>query len=278
MGDYTDSTNSIIEELLKVFPSTFLMSEVFKKDCRDSEFYSRWNFHQAKVSLRGGNMFASLQDKANRLLEYMCYDLNNNNSPRALYKFISLVIKSYCEHENVKVDLSGLRILLRSMGILKITEIEQFDSNAPLTKNVIVEINKWEDIKNAINELENDCCNAETTMDYQNLGNSCRHLIIKVAQLVYDSKIHNNIIEKGKEIGKADAVEMLSSFFSYSLKGKHNKILKEYVQAANDLANKLTHDTNASRKEMLIAVSATMNLVYIVGTIGDKFNDNKSFM
>lgn len=276
MGDYIDSTNSIIEELLKIVPSTFLMSEEFNQDCRESEFYGRWYIHQAKVALRGGNMFASSQDKANRLLEYMCYDLNN--SPRALYKFISLVIKSYCEHENVRVNLNGLRILLRVIGIIKITEIEQFDSNAPLTKNVIVEINKWEDIKNAINELENDCRNAESTMDYQNLGNSCRHLIIKVAQLVYDSKIHNNITEGGDKIGKSDAVEMLSSYFSYSLKGKHNKVLKEYLQASNDLANKLTHDTNASRKEMLIAVSAVMNLVYIVGTIGEKFNYNDNFI
>ena len=277
MGDYIDSTNGIIEELLKVVPDTFIMSDVFNQDCRESEFHGRWYIHKAKVALRGGNMFASSQDKANRLLEYMCYDLNDN-SPRALYKFISLVIKSYCEHENVRVNLNGLRILLRSIGIIKISEIEQYDSNAPLTQNVIVEINKWEDIKNAINELENDSMNAESTMDFQNLGNSCRHLIIKVAQLVYDHKVHDNITDDGKIIGKSDAVEMLSSFFSHSLKGKHNKILKEYAQATNNLANKLTHDTNASKKEMLIAVSATLNLIYIIGTIGDKFNNNESFI
>ena len=111
-------------------------------------------------------------------------------------------------------------------------------------------------------------------MDYQNLGNSCRHLIIKVAQLVYDHKVHDNITDDGKIIGKSDAVEMLSSFFSHSLKGKHNKYLKEYAQATNNLVNKLTHDTSASMKDMLIAVSATMNLVYIVGTIGGKFNND----
>ena len=75
----------------------------------------------------------------------------------------------------------------------------------------IIEINKWDEIKNAITELENDCRYAETTMDYQNLGNSCRHLIIKVAQLVYDHKVHDNITNDGKIIGKSDAVEMLSS-------------------------------------------------------------------
>ena len=276
MGDYIDSSNDIVEELLKVIPSTFIMSDVFEKVCKESEFSSRWYFHQAKVNLRGGNMFASRQDKANRLLEYMCNDLNNSH--RALYKFISLVIKSYCEHENVKVNLNGLRILLRSMGILKITDIEPFDSNVPLTKNIIVEINKWEDIKSMINELEKYCTNAETTMDFQNIGNTCRHILILIAQSVYDSKIHNNKTKEGKEIGKTDAVEMLNSYFSYCLKGKHNKILKEYAQTTNDLANKLTHDTSASRKEMLIAVSATMNLVYIVGTIGGKFNNDESYV
>ena len=277
MSNYTDLSCEIVEELLKVIPITFIMSDVFEKVCKESEFYGRWHFQQAKVTLRGDNMFASRQDKANRLLEYMCHDLYNN-SHRALYKFLSLVIKSYCEHENVKVDLSGLRILLRSMGIQKITDIEPFDSNVPLTKNIIVEINKWEDIKNIINEIENDCMNAETTMDFQNIGNSCRHIIIHIAQSVYDSKIHNNKTKDGKEIGKTDAVEMLSSYFSYCLKGKHSKILKEYAQATNNLANKLTHDTSASRAEMLIAVSATMNLVYIVGTIGGKFINNESFV
>ena len=44
------------------------------------------------------------------------------------------------------------------------------------------------------------------------------------------------------------------SFFSHSLKGKHNKYLKEYAQATNNLVNKLTHDTSASMKDMLMAV------------------------
>lgn len=270
MGVSVDTINNIVEELSKVVPCGFLMSEEFETECKNSVFWGRWNFFHAIVTLNGGNMFASREDKANILLDSMCHDLSNN-SYRALYKFISLIIKSYCEHENVRINLNELRFLLRSVGITKITEIEPYDSNSPFTQNLIIEINKWDEIKNAITELENDCRYAETTMDYQNLGNSCRHLIIKVAQLVYDPKVHNNITDDGKTIGKSDAVEMLSSFFSHSLRGKHNKTLKEYAQATNNLANKLTHDTNVTRREMLIAVSSTMNLVYIVGTIGEKF-------
>jgi hypothetical protein len=276
MSDFIGTTNSIVEELLKVIPSTFLMSEVFEKECHNSEFRGRWYFLRTKVSLRDGNMFASCEDKANILLENMCQELNNN-SHLALYRFISLVIKSYCEHENVKVDLNGLRIILRSIGVAKITEIEPYDSKSPFTQNVIMEINKWDEIKEAISKLENDCRCSETIMDYQNIGNTCRHLIIKVAQLLFDPKLHYDKTEDGKKIGKTDAVEMLSSYFSYSLKGKHNKNLKDYAQATNDLVNQLTHDTSASRKEMLIAVSATVNLIYIAGTIGDKFN-NDSFV
>ena len=273
MGVSVDIISNIVEELSKVVPCSFLLSEEFEKECKNSGFWGRWNFFHAKVTFNGGNMFASSGDKAYILLDNMCHDLSNN-SYSALYKFISLIIKSYCEHENVRVNLKELRFLLRSIGIIKITEIEPYDSNSPFTQNIIIEINKWDEIKNTIAELENDCRYAETTMDYQNLGNSCRHLIIKVAQLVYDPKVHNNITDDGKTIGKSDAVEMLSSFFSHSLKGKHNKYLKEYAQATNNLVNKLTHDTSASMKDMLIAVSATMNLVYIVGTIGGKFNND----
>ena len=69
MSDFIGTTNSIVEELLKVIPSTFLMSEVFEKECHNSEFRGRWYFLRTKVSLRDGNMFASCEDKANILLE-----------------------------------------------------------------------------------------------------------------------------------------------------------------------------------------------------------------
>ena len=270
MRKYVESLDSLTEELLKIIPVSFLSSSTFEREIIKSKYKVQWSFH---VGLRY-TLKESLEGKDSVTIEKinsMCRSFVQEGAP-AIYKFISFLIVTYCKNNNTKVNLKELRVILREMGIIKIPEIDKYAEDSPFTNNLTTEIRKWNEIKDRINRLEDECRYAETTMEFQNLGNSCRHLIISIAQLVYDPQKHKSTTEAGTKIGKTDSVEMLSSFFDYSLKGKHNKCLKEYAQATNDLANKLTHDMSATKKEMLIAVSATINLVYIVGTIGDKLN------
>lgn len=274
MGLYAERIDNIIEELFKIVPSIFLLSKEFENKCKESDFYGRWNFWHTKITLN--NIFVSPEEKASLILENVCHELSKNSN-RTLYKFISLVVKSYCEQENTKVDLRGLRVLLRSSGIIKLTEIEQFDSNTPFSNNLIITINKWDEIKAAISKLEMDCIKAEEENDFSNVGNTCRHLLIQLAQLVYDPILHGAYTEEGIKIGKAHVVEMLSRYISFNLSGKSNEEYRAYIKATLSIANVLTHKTHATKKEMLLTASATINLVYIVGTIGDKFN-NESFV
>ena len=136
MDEYTDIINNIVEEILRIIPTSYLMSEDFDQTCRKSEFWGRWSILGTKVRLNGNNFFASPKEKTDLLLENVCRDLGNN-SYRLLYKFISLIIRSFCEHEQVKVDLSNLRVLLRSIGVAKIAEIEKYDLNAPVKSSLI---------------------------------------------------------------------------------------------------------------------------------------------
>lgn len=264
--------NEIIGELQKVIPCTYLFSKEFKDDCSRSPYANSLTLAFAST-IRGLTIcdVRTEEDKAEQALNYMCHQIFNNGI-KPFYRFIIFLLGSYCKHHGIKLKLKGLRIALRNIGIKEFVDLDKYANDVPLTIHIVNDLEKWDEIKEIVNGLEKDCRYAETTIDYQNVGNSCRHIIVKVAQLVYDPKIHNTITENGKTIGPNDSVEMLSSFFSYSLKGKHNKYLRDYSQAANDLANKLTHDTKATKKDMLITVSATINLIYLVGTLSNKFN------
>lgn len=264
--------NEIIEELQKIIPSTFLFSKEFRTECSNSPYANSLNFAFASTIV--GLTICDVrtdEEKAEQALNYMCRQIYSNGS-KSFYRFIVFILGKYCKHNGTKLKLRGLRIALRKVGIKEFTDLDKYANDVPLTIHIVNDLEKWDEIKGIINGLEKDCRYAETTIDYQNVGNSCRHILVKVAQLVYDPQIHNNITDNGKPIGKTDAVEMLSSYFSYTLKGKHNKYLRDYSQAANDLANKLTHDTKATKKDMLITVSATINLIYLVGTLSNKFN------
>ncbi len=275
MGKYAHNLDNLEEEIFEIIPMSFLSSPVFEKEILKSQYGVQWSILVGlgltlKESLEGKDAVTKVKIKS------ICRSLIQDGAP-SIYKFISFLVKSYCENNNKKINLKKIRATLFSIGVLNTPEIDIYSEDAPFANNLTIEITKWNEIKDAICRLENECRYAETTMDFQNLGNSCRYLLIKVAQMVYDSQKHNTVTETGVEIGKNDAEEMLSSYFDFSLKGKHNKYLKAYAKATNDLANKLTHDMSATKKDMLLAVSATINLIYIVGTIGDKFNQ-ESFM
>ena len=264
----------IIEELQKIIPRKFILSKEFKDDCCNSAYANSFNI--AKASTIKGLLICDVrteEDKAEEMLNFMFHQIYKYGSIH-LYRFIVFLLGCFYKQNREKLKLGGLRVALRKIGIKDFVDLNKYAKDVPLTNQIVNDLENWDDIKNIINGLETDCRYAETIIDFQNVGNSCRHLIIKVAQLVYDPKTHNNITEDGKTIGKADAVEMLSSYFSYMLKGKHNKYLREYSKAANVLANKLSHDTSATRKDMLITVSAIISLTYLVGTLSDKFNQD----
>ena len=276
MGDFANISDSIVEELLKIVPISYFLTEDFKKMCAENGFSGRWSMCSTMVTFKGTNILIPTTERIDLVLEKVCHELSENSN-RALYNFISLVIKSYCDYENTKVDLSNLRILLRSIGVIKIPELEQYDSNTPFTQNIITEINKWDEMKEAIAKLENDCVKATEADDFSNVGNTCRHLLIQLAQLVYDPKIHGNIAESGGKIGKAHVLEMLLKYIAFKLSGGSNTEFRAYANSILNIANALTHKTHATKKEMLLTASAVINLVYVVGIVGDKFN-NENFV
>ena len=51
----------------------------------------------------------------------------------------------------------------------------------------------------------------------------------------------------------------------------HNKELRAYAKATNDLANQLTHKRSATKKDMLLIVSSTIALINFIGIIEEKF-------
>lgn len=255
----------IVNELLEIVPISFIISDEFDSACINSKYQLHWGMAHAPISIQLFDL-RTKEQKAEDVFRTFC---NSIYSPRGtiLYEFIVFVVKLYYDHTHTKIDARGLRIALRNIGISDFTELNQYADDIPLSIIVEEAVVEWKDIKNDITKLEKDCHRAESTIDYQNIGNSCRTLLIKVARLVYNPNIHGNTREDGKEIGNAEAVAMFANYFSYKLPSEKNKKLRVYAKAANDLANELTHKTTAMKQDMQLAVSATIHLVYIVGMI-----------
>ena len=161
------------------------------------------------------------------------------------------------------------RIFIRELFAPTLAYFEDTDSYSNI--DTIVELGGWERIQRTITKIKRDSSSARNEEDFQAIGLLCRDVIISLAQAVYDPFVHGETDESGKSIGNTDAVRMIGNYVSVRLNGSHNKELRAYAKATNDMANRLTHKRSATKIDMLLTVSSTIALINFVGIIEEKF-------
>ena len=201
----------LIREMSKVVPSSYLASLEFFTEILNSPYRDIWARNANSASNYAHSYILNKPDLRNEQAEdtmaSMCQELLNKGK-EALYKYIVFLIKSYCRNsEEKKVEIRGLKIALRSIGISDFDEIEEYAKDPPLIESVI-NIDRWPDISNAIDKIQQSCSIAQSEIDFQNMGNSCRDLIISLAKIVYDPSVHGNKNEEGKDLFRRDRGEV----------------------------------------------------------------------
>ena len=260
-----NNISRIIAELSKVVPNDYL-AHGFVLVYPNSQYHLQWYTSLVASAVNYSSPlldFRTENDKAGDALGIMCRELMKIGST-TLYDFILFLVESYCR------NIKELRDSLRSIGISDFSALNQFAKDESLVV-FISDVSDWHGINEAINQINKDCSLANTEIEYQNIGNSCRNLVISVAQIVFNPDIHGNTNKDGKALSKTDAIGMLSNYFTNKFSGSNNELYRKYAKAANDLANMLTHKRNATKKDMLITVSATLSLVNLIGVIEGKF-------
>ena len=134
-----------------------------------------------------------------------------------------------------------------------------------------VELDDWERIKRTVSKIQRNSTTAYNEEDFQSIGLLCREVIISLAQVVYNPTLHGYTDDHGVEIGKTDSVRMIGNYIQFKLSGKENEELRAYAKNTNKLANLLTHKRNATKKDMLLAVSSTIALINFIGIIEEKY-------
>ncbi len=149
------------------------------------------------------------------------------------------------------------------------TYFEEIESSQNI--ETFVELRNWDRIERTIIKIKKEANSAKNEEDFQTVGLLCRDIIISLAQSVYNPEIHGKYDENNIEIGSSDAVRMLKNYINIVLVGKDNKELRDYIKAANAIANQLTHKRSATKKDMLLAMSSTISLINIVGILEEKY-------
>ena len=162
---------------------------------------------------------------------------------------------------------------LMSFTGLSITKIEttpDLDKFQILNNRITPIVTPWEDINKEQNNLINQLRTAVKTQDFQNIGNSSRTTLQKLANIVFDPLRHippNETIN----VSNGKYKNQLHTFIKSELNEGKFKELREYAESvvttaekSVDLANKLTHDLNA---EKLMAESCVLSVISVIGIV-----------
>lgn len=123
----------------------------------------------------------------------------------------------------------------------------------------------WERVDRTIYEMKKGLSSASTEEQFQAIGMLGRETIITIAQEVYDKTIHSTL--DGVEPSVTDAKRMLDAFLNYNLSGSSNERTRKFAKSAVDMANHLTHDRMAIKRDAtmcLVSVTAVASLIKLI--------------
>ncbi len=123
----------------------------------------------------------------------------------------------------------------------------------------------WERVDRTIYEMKKQIAGATIEEQFQVIGMLGRETIITAAQQVYDKDIH--LTTDGVQASETDAKRMLEAYINYELSGGTNDRIRKYAKSSLDLANQLTHDRTATKREASLCLVSVMSLVNIVKII-----------
>lgn len=142
-----------------------------------------------------------------------------------------------------------------------------------LDNHFVAQNTPWKEINNDQENLLKSLKIAKSEIDFQNIGNSSRIILQKVADIVFDPKIHISD-NPDEDLSKGKFKNRLNLFIKTQLAGKEKERIRGYSMSiiestgkAIDLTNTLTHDLKANSlmaESSVIGVLTTLAIIKLI--------------
>lgn len=178
------------------------------------------------------------------------------------YQFINLIERDLRKSINNSTGILVDKIkIVADLDKLEVNEIEV----TPIET-------EWEQINNLQKKLFTSIDLSKDSVDFQNIGNTSRTIMDKLARLVFNSNKH--ISEEHLDTRNGKYKNQLRTYIKYELAGSENKEFRkvansavELVCSSIDIMNSTTHKLNAEKRFAELCVICTLNVVNIVSII-----------
>lgn len=155
----------------------------------------------------------------------------------------------------------------------KLNILPDYNKLQLINSQVIPIKTEWLEINNLQQELIESLQRSTTTTNFQNIGNSARIIMDKIARTVFDLEKHKPK-DKEKLVHNGKFKNQLHSYIEAVLSGDKNKEFRklaksaiDFVENSCDLMSTTTHKLDAERHLAEVCVISTVSAISIINLI-----------
>ncbi len=125
----------------------------------------------------------------------------------------------------------------------------------------------WDIVDTEVRELRRRYHNASTTQDFRDVGNRCVGVLEALSAAVFDPTLH---LLEGEEAPHVNKTKFrIGRYVETKLAGKDDKLLRDLIIKASELAHGVKHGSVSGKKSASIAADTVILLVSILTRLED---------
>ncbi len=155
----------------------------------------------------------------------------------------------------------------------KLNILPDYNKLQLINSQVIPVMTEWQEINSLQQELIESLQRSTTTTNFQNIGNSARIIMDKLARIVFDLEKHKPK-DPEKLVYNGKFKNQLHSYIDAVLPGEKNKEFRklaksaiDFVENSCDLMSTTTHKLDAERHLAEVCVISTVSAISIINLI-----------
>jgi hypothetical protein len=196
------------------------------------------------------------------------YNLKIYSSPSVFYKYFDYKNMLQKEFRN-RINKSTEYIIENTDWLIDIDKLEVNQIDVILVKT------EWEEINELQKKLIDSLKKSLDSIDYQNIGNTSRTIMDKLAREIFDKEKH--IPNKPTiEVHNGKFKNQLNTYVASELSGKTNKELRKIAKSSInlvsdsiDVMNKTTHKLDVDKKFAELCVISTISVINVIKIISE---------
>lgn len=184
-------------------------------------------------------------------------------------------VKVNTEVTSVKNTIKRLIKETTGLTIYEIFITPDYDKISIINSEVSVIQTEWEEINDLQRKLIDLLKKSDGSIDYQNIGNSARTLMDKLARIVFDEKLHKPEDPK-IDIRNGKFKNQLHSFIATKLSGSKNEDIRklansaiEFMEKSIDLMNVTTHKLDVQKHFAELCIISLINVVSVIKSVNE---------